>query len=140
MTFRPTDDVLESMEDSQEAVETSNQYNQISDESTSSDSWARIFSNPDEEENHWNVVESENITWDSPVEEVKAPDLSELLEKSEGKWDNIDSNSNTNVEQKEAEDFTVDLSEIENSKSGEVLNEGGQASQEQENSVSEVDW
>ena len=140
MTFRPTDDVLESMEDSQEAVETSNQYNQISDESTSSSSWARIFSNPDEEENHWNVVESENIIWDSPVEEVKAPDLSELLEKSEGKWDNIDSNSNTNVEQKEAEDFTVDLSEIENSKSGEVLNEGGQDSQEQENSVSGVDW
>ena len=82
MTFRPTDDVLESMENWQQSLEASNQNSQISNESTINDSWSRVFSNPNAEDNNWNIQESENTIWDSSVEEVKAPDLSELLEKS----------------------------------------------------------
>jgi hypothetical protein len=37
MTFRPTDDVLDSMENSQQGLDTSNQYNQASSESISDD-------------------------------------------------------------------------------------------------------
>jgi hypothetical protein len=57
----------------------------------------------------------ESVVLDSPVEEVKAPDLSELLEKSEANPDNVESNETRN--EKEEEDFTVDLSEIENTES-----------------------
>jgi len=84
MTFRPTDDVLDSMENSQQPQVTSNQYTQTSDESVSNDSnGSRIFSNPDADENNSNIVENANIISNTPVEEVKAPDLSQLLENSE---------------------------------------------------------
>lgn len=146
MTFRPTDDILDSMENSQQPLETSNQYNQTSDESISNDSWSRIFSNPDAEENNWNTAEVLNIPWNSPVEEVKAPDLSELLEKSE--WNTAPSeavssdsseSNNTVGDWNEAEDFTVDLSEIENDKWWESA-VANVVNNEQENSVSESDW
>ena len=136
MTFRPTDDVLESMENWQQSLEASNQNSQISNESTVNDSWSRVFSNPDAEDGNWNVTESVNITWDSPVEEVKAPDLSELLEKSE--WDenpnNVNSDSNVGAEEQDSEDFTVDLSEIESSKWWESSGESNDAVNQQENS------
>ena len=140
MTFRPTDDVLESMENSQQPLETSNQYNQITNESVSNDSWSRIFSNPDAEENNWNTVEMEGVVWNSQVEEVKAPDLSELLWKSEINISDNGSDDKVNVEQTDDEDFTVDLSEIENSESWEIQSGDNQVNKEQENSTLEVDW
>ena len=138
MTFRPTDDVLESMENSQQPLETSSQYNQIPDESVLNDSWSRIFSNPDAEEDNWNVAWVESVVSDSPVEEVKAPDLSELLEKSEGNSNNVESNETRN--EKEEEDFTVDLSEIENTESWEILDGSNQVDKEQEDGSEVVDW
>ncbi|MBQ5944951.1 hypothetical protein IJL65_00670 [bacterium] len=49
---------------------------------------------------------------------MKAPDLSELLEKSGEGVDTEDTSSNDNVstEEQDGGDFTVDLSEIESSK------------------------
>ena len=134
MTFRPTDDVLDSMENSQHPLETSNQYNQVSSESVSNDlnwsDWHRVFSNPDAEEVGWNVEVSESGAWDSKVEEVKAPDLSELLEKSEwgAKANNVestvDNNQTVNNSEINEEDFTVDLSEIEGDKAEKSSVEG----------------
>ncbi len=138
MTFRPTDDVLDSMENWQQSLEMSNQSSQILNESTINDSWSRVFSNPDYEAGIWSVTESVNITWDSSIEEVKALDLSELLEKS-GEGVNIgDANLNKNVsiEEQGGEDFTVDLSEIETSKWWEFTSEN---SNHQE-SVVELNW
>ena len=121
MTFRPTDDVLDSMENSQQGLDTSNQYNQASSESISDDlngwNWSKIFSNPDAESDGWNIGGSVSVDLSSQVEEVKAPDLSELLNTDEDNKNvnNIESNGNNPVNGG-SEDFTVDLSEIGNNK------------------------
>ena len=141
MTFRPTDDILDSIENSQQPQVTSNQYTQTSDESVSNDSnGSRIFSNPDADENNSNIVENTNIISNTPVEEVKAPDLSQLLENSENakNWGNTTSDSN--VTEEAAEDFTVDLSEIESGKSWESSGESKAESSQQQGDVSASDW
>ena len=121
MTFRPTDDVLDSMENSQQGLDTSNQYNQASSESISDDlngwNWSKIFSNPDAESDGWNVGGGVSVDLSSQVEEVKAPDLSELLNSdADNKNANkVESNGNNPVDGG-SEDFTVDLSEIGNNK------------------------
>ena len=121
MTFRPTDDVLDSMENSQQGLGVSNQYNQTSSESISDDlngwNWSRIFSNPDAEDDTWNVVWGVDMVWKSQIEEVKSPDLSELLGKNEvDESENKTQSSDNNVVESDSGDFTVDLSEIEKSK------------------------
>ena len=121
MTFRPTDDVLDSMENSQQGLGVSNQYNQTSSENISDDlngwNWSRIFSNPDAEDDTWNVIWDVDMVWKSQIEEVKAPDLSELLGKNEvDESENKTQSSDNNVVESDSGDFTVDLSEIEKSK------------------------
>ena len=141
MTFRPADDVLDSIENPQQPIEASNQYNQPSDESASNDlngwNWSRVFSNPNDENDEWNIQANTDNVWKPAVEEVKAPDLSELLEKSEESANSENAEFDDNVEQKEEDDFTVDLSEIENNKWKESLDSGVV---EQENSASENNW
>lgn len=80
MTFRPSDDVLDEIAAWQAPSFSWEQYN-ISNQ----DNWQRIFNNS--QENDWvsqNVWESNanNFVINVPVEEVKAPDLSELLKNS----------------------------------------------------------
>ena len=143
MTFRPSDDVLDGMENWQQSLDASGQYNQISNESLGdSSTWPRVFSNPDEEVTDWNGAENSDIILTKSVEEVKAPDLSELLEKSEEtvNSDNVDYNNDVGVESQDNEDFTVDLSEIENDKWWESSDQGNALGNEQENSNSELDW
>ena len=141
MTFRPTDDILDSMENSQQPQATSNQYTQTSDESVSNDSdGSRIFSNPDADENDSNSVENANIISNTPVEEVKAPDLSQLLENSENakNWDEV--TSDNNVTEGAAEDFTVDLSEIVSGKSWESSAENNAENSQPQGNDSISDW
>ena len=140
MTFRPTDDVLDSMENWQQPLNTSTQYNQTSDESITNDSWSRIFSNPDADENSWNNVENVNIASNTPVEEVKAPDLSQLLENSENVKNWGQATSDKNVTEEAAEDFTVDLSEIESGKSWESSDETNVENPQQQGNASASDW
>ena len=141
MTFRPTDDVLDSMENPQQSLDVSNQENQILNMSDSNESnWSRIFSNPDSENDGWNTAENNSdVVWTSSAEEVKAPDLSELLGKSEWVASVEGGSSNADGWNDNGEDFTVDLSEIENDKWWASLDESNNITQK-ENSVSEVDW
>ena len=141
MTFRPTDDILDSMENSQQPQATSNQYTQTSDESVSNDSnGSRIFSNPDADENNSNIVENVNIISDTPVEEVKAPDLSQLLENSENAKNWGETTSVNKVTEEAAEDFTVDLSEIESDKLWESAAGDNTQSLQPQSGVSTSDW
>ena len=142
MTFRPTDDVLDSMENSQQPQAASNQYTQITDESVSNDSnGSRIFSNPDADENNSNNVENANIIPNTPVEEVKAPDLSQLLENSGNAKNWGDTTSGDNVtEEAVEEDFTVDLSEIESSNWWESSGENNAESLQPQNNTSASGW
>lgn len=140
MTFRPSDDVLDGMENWQQPLDASGQYNQISNESVGdSSTWSRIFSNPDEEVNAWDVVENSNVVLTQSVEEVKAPDLSELLENSENTVNWGESKSENQVSEEGNEDFTVDLSEIENDKWWEASAENDDPNQ-QENPIVESNW
>ena len=88
MTFRPSDDVLEDMENGQQVSSTStDQYNIWGQD------WeSHLFHREDDSEDQVVSSEPENNTKiDIPVwEEVKAPDLSELLQNSW--WLDNDSN------------------------------------------------
>ena len=141
MTFRPSDDVLDGMENWQQPLDASAQYNQISNESVPDGStWPRIFSNPNDEDNVWNSVETVDVTPVQPAEEVKAPDLSELLENSESAASWTEVASDDKVSDESNEDFTVDLSEIENNKWWESSKSGESVDNGQDKSDSKSDW
>lgn len=85
MTFRPSDDVLEQLESQQSP---SLQWN---DNIEDKNDWQRMFNSFWD---NWNLTEEGNLSWinfesiDISSEEVKAPDLSELLRNS---WEENDS-------------------------------------------------
>ena len=128
MTFRPSDDVIDSMEQWNPSTEVSNNLNAISNTDISNNSsqsnWTKIFSNPDEVID-WSNVENNNISENIQWEEVKAPDLSELLWKNG--WDTnstgveSDNNDNKIWDKADDEDYTVDLSEMWKDKESDSL-------------------
>ena len=84
MTFRPSDDILEQMESSQGAWVSINQY-----DNGNSQDWAYVFGGSENTDNSQNLQWEDDINSiiaDFPVEEVKAPDLSDLLKDS---WDDM---------------------------------------------------
>lgn len=115
MTFRPSDDVLDEVSANQGlSLNQTDFWNQ--------NSWQHIFSNSEDSDNGWLVENGENsVIIDSPVEEVKAPDLSELLKNN---W-NIDvedkniiagnENSTIGTESLQGTTNLSDISSMENS-------------------------
>ena len=109
MTFRPSDDVLDDVSASQDkSLNYTDFWNQ--------DNWQHIFDDSENLENGYLVENGKNpVVIDSPVEEIKAPDLSELLKSN---WNIdienkniIDENWNTTVSV-ESEQETVELNNI----------------------------
>lgn len=84
MTFRPTDDVKEQMLDAQNSqVWTSQNYNNVYNEASDQWVWQQVFVDSWENNNwiNWNGGTISAIN--APVEEIKAPDLSEILRQQE---------------------------------------------------------
>ncbi len=94
MTFRPSDDVLEEMSDNNwQYGASTNQYYDYNNVWNQWD-WQHFFHNADNLDD-WALNGSSNsdvntIEFDIPTEEVKAPDLSELLKNSWGNDINFD--------------------------------------------------
>lgn len=138
MTFRPSDDVIDNLEQWNPSTAIWSNLDSITNIDVSNDlgqsNWARIFSNPDSE-NNWSVVEN-NVVQDAKLEEVKAPDLSELLGEDEANsisdWGKVWGETNDN------EDYTVDLSELWNNKESDSLNDADTTKNEGEGVV--VEW
>ena len=85
MTFRPSDDVLDEAQlDKQSSFEQTDNWNQYD--------WQRVFNNSENDDN-WELESGmiDSVIVDSLAEEVKAPDLSELLK---NKWDDSFSDEN----------------------------------------------
>ena len=76
MTFRPSDDVLDELANGQQPAPSMDQYS-ISNQ----DDWQHMFINSEDFDVSWTVENNEtnSVIIDVPTEEVKAPDLSELL-------------------------------------------------------------
>lgn len=92
MTFRPSDDVLEEMADNNwQSGASTNQYYNYNNAWDQWD-WQHFFHNSDNAENNWTSINEDvaTIEFDIPTEEVKAPDLSELLKNSWGNDINFD--------------------------------------------------
>lgn len=122
MTFRPSDDVLEDMENGQQVSSTStDQYNIWGQD------WeSHLFHREDDSEDQVVSSEPENNTKiDIPVwEEVKAPDLSELLQNSW--WLDNDSNEiisqyQNNEEKPLVPEQSTEIKEIENDSNNQNL-------------------
>ena len=102
MTFRPSDDVLDEIANDQQVGSSLDQYY---NDMTKWD-WEHFLQQSDDDSNQWNNSDSvpdnnvDSIDLDVPTEEVKAPDLSQLLQNS-WDWDNTT----------ESTDFSIDLSE-----------------------------
>lgn len=123
MTFRPSDDVLDEIANGQQPASSLDQYNFWNQED-----WQHMFNNSDDLDGNWT---SENAginspVIDIPVEEVKAPDLSELLKDG---WENnvLDENvveqpevniSNVKIEEQQVESLN---SSVENVEGNEML-------------------
>ena len=88
MTFRPSDDVLEELADSQNSQSWTynNGYDNAYDEASNQWIWQQNFSDwwIDNYESVWEAWTSPIV--DLPVEEVKAPDLSEILKQQGENW------------------------------------------------------
>jgi len=111
MTFRPSDDVLEDMENGQQVSSTStDQYNIWGQD------WeSHLFHSEDDLESQVVGNEPENNTKiDIPVwEEVKAPDLSELLKNSWWLDDNENiSQSQNNEEKPLTQEQSIEIKQI----------------------------
>ena len=78
MTFRPSDDVLDELQENQQSP-------LGQDNIWSQDDWQHIFVNSENFDSGWYVENTEinQVIVDAPSEEVKAPDLSELLKRKE---------------------------------------------------------
>ena len=120
MTFRPSDDVLDELTNGQQPSQSVDQYNVSNQED-----WQHMFINPEDYDINWVVENNETnpIMIDVPTEEVKAPDLSELLKVS---WEGENSenvvtginewNDNSWYQQVEnVENIVVENSEVEES-------------------------
>lgn len=95
MTFRPSDDVLDEV--SNQPIISTNE-----NDSLNQIEWWHIFQQPNDWDDQWNFLNQEvsstmpDIQW----EEVKAPDLSELLKE---KWDSLESKLKNDTQIKEGE-------------------------------------
>ena len=115
MTFRPSDDVLDEIAAGQQPSQSMDQYN-VSNQ----DDWQHMFGNPDNSDINWNIENNAGM-WtmiDIPVEEVKAPDLSELLgndwwntNDSESQDSTVSQSSDSEISQVEQSVVQDDLSE-----------------------------
>lgn len=108
MTFRPSDDVLDEIANGQQPSSSVDQYNVWNQ-----DDWQHMFNNSDSFNDNW-MWENNDVSSviDIPVaEEVKAPDLSELLKNSwEGDTSSITqetSNETLNIEQGHTENSEI---------------------------------
>ena len=129
MTFRPSDDVLDEIANDQQVGASLDQYYN----SVTQWTWEQLFHNADDEQGV--NSNSENINQediDVPVEEVKSPDLSQLLQES---WWQATSN--------DSNDFSLDLSEIQSEETNQV-NENNESNLwediQNENETKESDW
>ena len=145
MTFRPSDDVLEEMENDKQSYSPSTDQYDVWNQWD----WQHIFGSENNSENQLvNQSEDTNnsVILDSPVEEVKAPDLSELLGNDENKTVNnieeekIETFSEQKVENSEAQwDAVVKVDSVdENPSNQEVVNDM-QNDNSNEQSDSELD-
>ena len=95
MTFRPSDDVLDEV--SNQPIISTNE-----NDSLNQIEWWHIFQQPNDWDDQWNFLNQEvsstmpDIQW----EEVKAPDLSELLKE---KWDSLENKLKNDTQIKEGE-------------------------------------
>ena len=106
MTFRPSDDVLDEIANGQQPSSSVDQYN-----IWNQDDWQHMFNNPENFDDNWMWENNEAGTMiDIPVEEVKAPDLSELLKNS---WENESSNDTT--QENSGETWNIEQWQIESS-------------------------
>lgn len=118
MTFRPSDDVLEQLSAD---AQLSNTLENIGYSEWASSQWERLFFNANDEDQSWNNLQYGNsdvinqLVGSEPVEEIKSPDLSELLGNSESNGNVIVKSSIEQNEQSE-QDFSIDLSEIQSVK------------------------
>lgn len=121
MTFRPSDDVLEEMADNKQSNQSLDQYGNFNNVW---DDWVRNFGGEDNFEVKKNLYGENSLLqwnwyWESEklsvvkvaVEEIKAPDLSELL--SENLWndsnvwnDNISESNEENIGNKNSNEFS----------------------------------
>lgn len=116
MTFRPSDDVLEELSAN---AQLSNTLENTGYNEWASSQWGRLFFNANDENKSWDNLQNVNsdeisqLISNEPVEEIKSPDLSELLKNSE--TDNSNEAVENVVEQNEQveQDFSIDLSEIQ---------------------------
>lgn len=91
MTFRPSDDVLEEMADSQNSQWWASQYYGYGGYDNNYNvwniwDWQQIFQQSQNFGNWWVVTDSSVQAINIPVEEVKAPDLSDLIKNSGSTW------------------------------------------------------
>jgi len=132
MTFRPSDDVLEELADSQNSQSWTSQYYAYNN--GYNNAWNQwIWQQDFHEIQNIDGNSTENIvpTINIPVEEVKAPDLSELLQKNGMSWTDIDVN--------EGDVQTIDNTVLQNwwwgSLSENSVNNSGSGVVEQKNLV-----
>lgn len=121
MTFRPSDDVLEELSAD---AQLSNTLENIGYGEWVSSQWERLFFNANDEDQSWNNLQDgsydviNELIGNEPVEEIKSPDLSELLKSSDTGNNNevvenlVEQNVVEQNEQAE-QDFSIDLSEIQ---------------------------
>ena len=126
MTFRPSDDVLEQMADSQNSQTwTSQYYTYDNGYNTAYNAWNQSYWQQDFQQTQnfgdewptqwsysnsldwWVPTESAIPTINIPIEEVKAPDLSDLLKKSEEKNINNASPNINSVQESPNDVFTT---------------------------------
>ena len=124
MTFRPSDDVLDEIANGQQPSSSPDQYNV-----PSQDDWQHIFNNPESVENENSWDDANNSILDGiTIEEVKSPDLSDLL--NDG-WEKKDSGEllqeNKNVD------------EVDDKSSNDVINTNTEGSVVSNNSTV-VSW
>lgn len=102
MTFRPSDDVLDETSKDQQVSLDQNNFSDQGD-------WQHIFSNPEDSDSTW-AIQNEWINpvlINFPVEEVKAPDLSELLKNW---WENNTDDKNL-LNEEENKTQNIELSQ-----------------------------
>lgn len=121
MTFRPSDDVLDELTNAQQPSQSLEQYN-----TTNQDDWQHMFSNPNDSDNIWvpGNTSIDSSVVDVPVEEIKAPDLSELLKNT---WDNGEINENVD-NQLDNGIQNVESQQLENSENVSLANSTWQES------------
>ena len=115
MTFRPSDDVLDELQGNQQSP-------LGQDNIWSQDDWQHIFVNSENFDSGWYVENTEinQVIVDAPSEEVKAPDLSELLKNSE--WNFVDKEGDSKDFLQEDQSNTISSVWSESENESDMLN------------------